>query len=82
MEYRAETKAKKKAYSRLKKIVKLQGKEPPPNPFPSAIKEIQEEERVFVRERFFAPDILKIVEKMKKERALTMPEQRQARQAW
>ncbi|CAI9096558.1 OLC1v1032737C1 [Oldenlandia corymbosa var. corymbosa] len=72
MEYRAEKKTKKKAYSHLKKIAKLQGKEPPSNPYPSAIKEIQEEEKVFVRDRFFAPDILKIVEKMKKERALTM----------
>ncbi|CAL9779562.1 unnamed protein product, partial [Musa acuminata subsp. burmannicoides] len=38
MEYRAEKKAKKKAYSELKQIARLQGKKPPPNPYPSAIK--------------------------------------------
>ncbi|KAI4373859.1 hypothetical protein MLD38_011925 [Melastoma candidum] len=44
-EYRLEKKAKKKAYVRLKQIAKLQGKRPPPNPYPSTIKEIQAEER-------------------------------------
>ena len=69
MEYRAERKAKKMAYARLKQISRLQGKKPPPNPYPSAIKEIQAEERKFVRERFFDPKILKIVQKMKEEKA-------------
>jgi len=69
MEYRAEKKTKKAAYKRMKQIARLQGKKPPPNPSPSAIKEIQAEERKYVRDRFFNPDILKIVEKLKEERA-------------
>uniref|UniRef100_A0A2N9I020 Aminotransferase-like plant mobile domain-containing protein n=1 Tax=Fagus sylvatica TaxID=28930 RepID=A0A2N9I020_FAGSY len=58
MEYCAEKKAKKKAYVRLKQIARLEGKKPPPNPYPSAIKEIQVEERKYVRDRFFNPKIL------------------------
>ncbi|KAL2551225.1 hypothetical protein Fot_04844 [Forsythia ovata] len=69
MEYRAERKAKKKAHARLKQIAKLQGKKPPPNPYPSAIKEIQAEERKLVRDRFHDPMILEIVQKLKEERA-------------
>lgn len=72
MEYRAEKKARKQAYKRLKQIAKLQGKKPPPNPYPSAIKEIQAEERPYVRERFFNPEILAIVKKMKEDRAARM----------
>ncbi|KAG8501924.1 hypothetical protein CXB51_004570 [Gossypium anomalum] len=63
-----EKEKKKKAYARLKQIARLQGKKPPPNPYPSAIKERQELERKFVRERFSSPEILKIVEKIKEER--------------
>ncbi|XP_075656920.1 uncharacterized protein LOC142627027 [Castanea sativa] len=69
MEYRAEKKAKKKAYSQLKQIARLQGKKPPANPYPSAIKEIQAEERKYVRDRFFNPKILEIVQKLKEEKA-------------
>ncbi|MBA0840394.1 hypothetical protein Goarm_002978, partial [Gossypium armourianum] len=68
MEYRKEKKEKKKAYARLKQIARLQGKKPPPNPYPSAIKERQAPERKFVRERFSSPEIWKIVEKIKEER--------------
>ena len=68
MEYWTEKKEKKKAYTRLKQIAHLQGKKPPPNPYPSAIKERQAKERKFVHDRFFNLDILKIVEKMKEER--------------
>ncbi|KAM3301123.1 hypothetical protein P3S67_015623 [Capsicum chacoense] len=53
MEYQAEKKGKKKAYSRLKKIARLQGRKPPPNPYPSAIMEIQAEERPFGCDRFY-----------------------------
>lgn len=74
MEYRAEKMAKKKAYGRLKQIAKLQGKKPPPNPYPSAIKEIQAEERKYVKERFTNPKILEIVKKMKEEKAAEMQE--------
>lgn len=74
MEYRAEKKAKKQAYKHLKQIAKLQGKKLPPNPYPSAIKEIQAEERPYVRERFFNPEILAIVKKMKEDRAARMQE--------
>ncbi|XP_054824595.1 uncharacterized protein LOC129322332 isoform X2 [Prosopis cineraria] len=66
-EYRAEVAAKKKAYARLKQIARLQGKKPPPNPYPSAIKEIQAEERKYVRARFHDPEIRKIVEQQKED---------------
>lgn len=72
MEYRAEKKVKKKAYARLKQIARLQGKKPPPNPYPSAIKEIQAEERKFVRDRFFNPKIKEIAQRLKEERAAEM----------
>ncbi|PHT75678.1 hypothetical protein T459_19200 [Capsicum annuum] len=53
MEYQAEKKGKNKAYSRLKKIARLQGRKPPTNPYPSAIMEIQAEERPFGCDRFY-----------------------------
>ncbi|KAF3682603.1 putative polyphosphoinositide phosphatase-like [Capsicum annuum] len=53
MEYQAEKKGKNKAYSRLKKIARLQGRKPPANPYPSAIMEIQAEERPFGCDRFY-----------------------------
>jgi hypothetical protein len=65
MEYMAE----KKAYKELTQICKLRGKKPPENPYPSAIDEIQHEEKKFDNERFSNPKILEIVQKMKKERA-------------
>ncbi|KAI9085426.1 hypothetical protein K1719_032587 [Acacia pycnantha] len=46
-EYRAEVTSKKQAYARLKQIARLQGKKPPPNPYPSAVREIQAEERKY-----------------------------------
>lgn len=67
MEYLAEKKAKKKAYGRLKQIARLQGKRLPPNPYPSPIKEIQAEERKYVRDRFFNPKILELVKQKKAE---------------
>ncbi|KAL0356422.1 UNVERIFIED_CONTAM: hypothetical protein Sradi_4089100 [Sesamum radiatum] len=76
MEYRAERKAKKKAYARLKQIARLQGKRPPPNPYPSAIKEIQAEERQFVRDRFNNPQTLQIVNKLRQDRAAEMMDRR------
>ena len=45
MEYWTQKKAKKKAYKELKEITHSEGKKPPPNPYPSAIKEIQAEEK-------------------------------------
>lgn len=68
MEYSAEKKAKKKAYKELKQIARSEGKRPPPNPYPSAIKEIQAEEKKYVKDRFFNPKILEIVNKMKEDR--------------
>ncbi|KAL0417335.1 UNVERIFIED_CONTAM: hypothetical protein Slati_3565400 [Sesamum latifolium] len=76
MEYRAERKAKKKAYARLKQIARLQGKRPPPNPYRSAIKEIQAEERQFVRDRFNNPQTLQIVNKLRQDRAAEMMDRR------
>ncbi|KAK7291485.1 hypothetical protein RIF29_06665 [Crotalaria pallida] len=67
MEYLAEKKAKKKAYTRLKQIARLQGTRLPPNPYPSPIKEIQAEERKYVRDRFNNPKILEIVKQQKAE---------------
>ncbi|XP_078439460.1 uncharacterized protein LOC144709712 [Wolffia australiana] len=74
MEYRAEKKQKKAAYKRLKQVCRLQGKAAPENPYPSAIKEIQAEEKKLVRERFHNPKILEIVRKMKEEKAAQMQE--------
>ncbi|KAJ1418421.1 hypothetical protein SESBI_15925 [Sesbania bispinosa] len=67
MEYLAEKKEKKKAYARLKQIARLQGKKLPPNPYPSPVKEIQAEERKYVRDRFFNPKVLEIVKQQKAE---------------
>ena len=69
MEYLSEKKAKKKAYARFKQISCVQGKKPPPNPYPSAIKEIQAEERKYVHHRFFNPKIKEAVRQLKEERA-------------
>lgn len=82
MEYRAEKKAKKNAYKRLKQIARLQGKKPPPNPYPSAIKEIQAEERKFVRDRFFDPNTRKLLEKMKEDKAAEMQDRMRAGGGW
>ncbi|KAI3454297.1 hypothetical protein Pfo_010966 [Paulownia fortunei] len=76
MEYRAERKSKKKAYARLKQIARLQGKRPPPNPYPSAINEIQAEERKFIRDRFYNPQTLQIVNKLRQDRAVEMMNRR------
>ncbi|KAL3824970.1 hypothetical protein ACJIZ3_020999 [Penstemon smallii] len=76
MEYRAERKQKKKAYAQLKQIAKLQGKRPPPNPFSRAIKEIQAEERKFVRDRFYNPRTIQIVKKLKEEKVAEFADRR------
>ncbi|GJN07096.1 hypothetical protein PR202_ga24890 [Eleusine coracana subsp. coracana] len=78
MEYRMEKKAKKKAYKELKEIARSEGKKPPPNPYPSAIKEIQAEEKHYVHERKYNPKIIELAEKMKKERDLMLED----RKAW
>ncbi|KAJ4780278.1 hypothetical protein LUZ62_064535 [Rhynchospora pubera] len=78
MEYIAEKKAKKKAYKELKGICKLRGKRPPENPYPSAIDEIQREEKKFVNERFSNPKILELVQKMKEDKAAMMQEREEA----
>lgn len=70
MEYVAEKKAKKKAYARLKQIARLRGKRLPENPYPCPIKEIQAEERKYVRDRFFNPKILELVKQKKEESML------------
>ena len=74
MEYRTEKKAKRQAFKRLKEIARIQGKKPPPNPYMSAIKEIQAEERPYVRERFFDNQILAIAKKIKDDRDAEMQE--------
>jgi small subunit ribosomal protein S23 len=82
MEYRTETKAKKKAYARLKQIARLQGTTPPPNPYPSVIKEIQAEEDVYLRERYTNPKIIAIAEKMKADEAAKERERDRFRIDW
>lgn len=72
MEYKEELKDKKNAYRQLKQICRKQGKRPPLNPFPSAIKEIQAEEIKYVRDRFTNPKTLELVWKMREEKALEM----------
>ncbi|KAG8378616.1 hypothetical protein BUALT_Bualt07G0004000 [Buddleja alternifolia] len=79
MEYRAERKGKKKAYARLKQIARLQGKRPPPNPYPSTVKEIQAEEKKFVRDRFYNPHTLQIAQKLKQDKAQEMMDRRGGR---
>jgi len=71
-EYRKEKKAKKKAYKELKEIARSEGKEPPPDPYPSAIKEIQAEEKKYVMDRFYNPKIIEIANKMKEERDMLL----------
>ncbi|KAJ0094957.1 hypothetical protein Patl1_15992 [Pistacia atlantica] len=68
--------SEKEAYARLKQIAPLLGKRPPPNPYPSAIKEIQAEERKYVRDCFFNPSILKMVQMLKEERAAEFEDRR------
>lgn len=70
MEYQRDRKAKKNAYKELKMISRILGKKPPPNPFPSAVKEIQAEEARFLRDRFTNPKILGIINKIKEEKEL------------
>lgn len=70
MEYQAERKAKKAAYSRLVKIARLQGKRPPlPNPYPSAVKEIQAEEKKFVHDRFYDPNTRRLLQMLAEDKA-------------
>ncbi|KAF5192939.1 Rna-binding protein [Thalictrum thalictroides] len=72
MEYREERKAKKLAYKRVKEIARHQGKKPPPNPYPSAIKEIQAEEKKYVHDRFNNPKMRDILRKMTEEKRAFM----------
>ncbi|KAF2299172.1 hypothetical protein GH714_030896 [Hevea brasiliensis] len=69
MEYEVEREAKEKAYKRLKQIARAQGKRPPPNPYPSVIKEIQAKERKYVRARFYDPNVRQILNRLKEEKA-------------
>ncbi|XP_050237625.1 uncharacterized protein LOC130014538 [Mercurialis annua] len=79
MEYRAERKAKKKAYAQLKKIAHMQGKRPPPNPYPSPIKEIQAEEKKYVHDRFYDPKAYQILKRLKEERVAELLERQSRR---
>ncbi|KAJ1274001.1 hypothetical protein BS78_05G029900 [Paspalum vaginatum] len=81
MEYCNEKKAKKKAYKELKEICRSEGRRPPPNPYPSAIKEIQAEEKKFVMDRFHNPKVIEIAKKMKEERDM-MLQDRAATGGW
>ena len=67
MEYRAERKAKKKAYSQLKKINRLQGKNPPPDPYPKAAGRIIAEEQKYIRDKYANPRIRDILRELTKQ---------------
>jgi small subunit ribosomal protein S23 len=82
MGYRTEKKAKKKAYKELKEIACSEGKRPPPNPYPSAIKEIQAEEKKYVSDRLHNPKIIEIAKKMKEERDLMLQDRAASGQWW
>lgn len=82
MEYVAEKKQRKTAYRKLKELAKLRGKQPPQNPYPKAIKEIQEEAEKYIDERFNNPEILEIVKKMKEEHAAQMQERNRGFGSW
>ncbi|CAI0393787.1 unnamed protein product [Linum tenue] len=62
-EYKAERKAKRAAYARLKEIARLQGKEPPARPYPKSKRETLAEERWHSRK----PRIFEIVRRLKDE---------------
>ncbi|CAN0864854.1 hypothetical protein LINGRAHAP2_LOCUS9057 [Linum grandiflorum] len=63
-EYRTERKARKEAYTRLKDIAKVLGKNPPPRPYPkNNKKETEAEERWQARK----PRIFEIVRRLKDE---------------
>lgn len=82
MEYVAEKKQRKAAYRKLKELAKLRGKELPVNPYPKAIKEIQDEAEKYINERFNNPEILEIVKKMKEEHAAQMQERNRGFGSW
>lgn len=82
MEYLAEKKQRKAAYRKLKELAKLRGKEPPPNPYPKAINEIQDEAEKYIDERFNNPEILEIAKKMKEEHAAQMQERYRGFGSW
>ncbi|KAJ0965909.1 hypothetical protein J5N97_027047 [Dioscorea zingiberensis] len=57
MEYQAEKKAKKKAYTELKQISRLQGKRPPPNPHPKVpSKRSKPRRKICSVDRFLQPE--------------------------
>lgn len=70
MEYRAEKKAKKKAYAALKQIARQQGKRPPPNRYPSFMKEIKAMEKKCIYDRFHNPRIRQILQILQDEKAV------------
>ncbi|KAI5668689.1 hypothetical protein M9H77_18542 [Catharanthus roseus] len=61
----------KAAYRRLKQIAKLQGKKPPPNPYPE-----------YIHDHFHNLEIHEIVKKMKKENAAWMQDQTRGFGGW
>ncbi|MFS8031771.1 hypothetical protein Hanom_Chr17g01549881 [Helianthus anomalus] len=77
-EYRQLKKSKRKAYKRLKEIARIRGTKPPQNPYPSAIKEIQAEEKKYVQDRFFNPRILEMVDRLKEQHDAEMQDRGRA----
>ena len=65
-------KQRRKHTKELKEIARSEGKEPPPDPYPSAIKEIQAEEKEYVMDRFYNPKVIEIANKMKEERDMLL----------
>lgn len=56
----------------MKEIARIRGTKPPPNPYPSVVKQIQAEEKKYVHDRFFKPRILEIADKLKEQEAAEM----------
>ncbi|XP_010545979.1 PREDICTED: uncharacterized protein LOC104818198 [Tarenaya hassleriana] len=70
MEYRSEKRAKKKAYKRMKELARMQGKKPPPKPYPTAVKEAPD--RRHAKERFQIPNVRKLVNQLRQQKELLL----------
>lgn len=68
MEYLSERKEIKKAYKRLKELAKMQDKDPPPKPYPSAKKGLITQEKKSARDRFETPSVRRLVNQLKNEK--------------
>ncbi|CAL9216227.1 unnamed protein product [Arabidopsis halleri] len=68
MEYLSERKEMKKAYKRLKELAKMQDKDPPPKPYPSAKKGLITQSKKSAKDRFQTPSVRRLVNQLKTEK--------------